>query len=477
MNLSTRLLSDIPKRIQYCSFSSFMIYLLLFGLNSKSLCQMRGDPNKCYECKRTALYQDSFSDDSLMRSEWGTAILLVQAIAGPCFHIRTETDLKAVIPEYPFEIGGNARPAEYLFEAIYEDNLKGDIKSRLTIGLYYDGDAGLEHVKSWITETDNPRASFTLHKNRMFTNSSAELKKSRPTEVLRDFERMLTSCAIEPEKEKVKSDEEIKIKLTSLQDIEGRPSREFNRVLIQSLEGEILGGVEHSVDPALKVLKVGDGFIEFTYKAPESCEKEKDIIYVYNSCDISREDLHPLSKTSLGEKIAEKSLEIICPEYELEIESITEGSSQEGRYQYYNKQEAKGNIPIYVLDEDGSNGGVSKVEGKGILTRIGKGGVLGLDGAFKIIGGQGYDEIVIEGTLEQKQDESSELKLKVKEVRYKQYSGEKVKDPSGEVKDVDYPQLTHEIDLTFPVENGCRIEKDDVAFNNYKFTLYVKSKQ
>lgn len=284
--------------------SFFCSLILIFAIHSFNL--HSGHPDvKCDGCPRSAYIAscdtnaDSILEDSIRN-------LLAEAVITPCFHIKASID-----PLF--------KPPEYLFRITYFENLEGKIKSRLTISLYYNGTSE-EHVKTWTTETENPDAKFTLHKNRMFRNPNAMLKKFRPLEqtVLNDFEKKPYKCRIEAEKEAVVPEEEIEVKLTNIHDIEGRKSREFNRIVVQALEGEIIGGEKLEVDPDLKAFKVGNGTIQFKYKAPHNCRKNQDTIFVYNSCDILREDLYPLSKTVLRDKIAEqkisclRSLEVNC---------------------------------------------------------------------------------------------------------------------------------------------------------------------
>jgi hypothetical protein len=198
----------------------------------------------------------------------------------------------------------------------YEEGLKEKIKSRLQIDLFFNGSEE-EHVKTWMTETENPNAKYTLHKNRMFMNPDAILKKFWPMEltVLNDFEKRPYRCEIKPEKEAVNPGEEIEVVITDIHDIEGMPSREFNRLIIQAREGEILDGIPLTADFDLRAFRVENGTLKFKYKAPTSCDDTEDIIFVYNSCDILREDLWPLAITDLKDKIAEKKIRLLCADW------------------------------------------------------------------------------------------------------------------------------------------------------------------
>lgn len=76
------------------------------------------------------------------------------------------------------------------------------------------------------------------------------------------------------------------------------------------MEGEIIGGADLDISPEDKAFLVGGDSINFTYKAPLGGEVSTDKIYVYNSCDIARDDQYPLSRTLTRDKIAEKEIRV-----------------------------------------------------------------------------------------------------------------------------------------------------------------------
>jgi hypothetical protein len=255
--------------------------------------------SECDGCVRrgvlTTVSVSGAGDPALERTLRG---LMMETLLSSCFHLKDEG------------------PSEYSFDVFYEEGMEGDVKSRLSIDLYFNGDPE-EHLINWTTETDRATRKFPWHKNRMFRNPSAKLRAYRPLEqtLLWGFEATPRTCQVELEKEQVNPGEEITVELTGFEDANGEPSREFNRILVSAREGEIVGGRALDVDPALKAFRVGDGAITFTYKAPDLCDVDEDTIFVYNSCDILPEDLHPLSETDLEDKIAEKPLEIVCADW------------------------------------------------------------------------------------------------------------------------------------------------------------------
>ena len=265
----------------------------------------------CDGCVRRYIIADISSDAGEL-NELSIKNHLHMTVITPCFHALSTGE---EIPK-EFKPFAKKRPYEYFFMVSYEEGLKEKIKSRLQIDLFFNGSSE-EHVRTWMTETDNPNASYPLHKNRMFMNPDAVLKKFWPMEltVLNDFEKRPYSCEIKPEKESVNPGEEIEVVITDIYDIEGLPSREFNRIIIQARDGRILDGTPLAADFALRAFRVEDGTLKFQYKAPTLCDETEDMIFVYNSCDILREDLWPLAISDLKDKIAEKQIRLLCADW------------------------------------------------------------------------------------------------------------------------------------------------------------------
>jgi len=219
----------------------------------------------------------------------------------PCFHMRGQH------PEYAFEatfeagLGGK--------EKFKEGSTYKKVESILTISLYYDGDERI-HVKTW--QTKSPLNSIYSHYTRMFLNSDAEMRLDKPIQnLLWEFEQTPIKCQILPEEISVKEKETKEISLAGFLGRAG-PSKSFNRIVVKVDEGEILNGEQLSSDPKARVFKVGKGMITVVYKAPEPCLEEEDTIYVYNSCDIAKEALIPLSETKIRDEIDTKTIEIEC---------------------------------------------------------------------------------------------------------------------------------------------------------------------
>lgn len=267
--------------------------------------------NRCKECRRSAAIA-SYDSNANPMLEHSFRSLLAETVITHCFRLKVPIDM--IPEEYRYRV--KSKPPEYLFRISYNENLEGRVKSRLKIGLYYDGKTE-EHVKSWMTEATKMTQKFPYHKHGMFKLGKQILRKSRPLEVtvLNDFEKRPYSFEIKAEKEEAIPGEVIEVQLTDIHDIEDMKSREFTRIVIQAVEGEILDGEALEVDPDLKAFLVGDGTIRFKYLAPDSCRKNEDTIFIYNSCDILREDLYPLSKTEIKDKIGEQKIQIGCGDW------------------------------------------------------------------------------------------------------------------------------------------------------------------
>jgi hypothetical protein len=205
------------------------------------------------------------------------------------------------IPEYAFEV---------VFDAVTEEIVDGEGKpgSSLEIDLYYDGDERI-HVNSW--KTTSPTYTVTSNTNRMFKNDGALMRQVAPLQnLLWEFEQTPTKCQITPEEISVRENETTEINLTGFTGKTG-PSKSFNRIVVTVDKGEILNGEPLESDPDARVFKIGDGNVSVTYAAPGSCGIEGDTIHVYNSCDIAKTSLIPLSQTKQRDEIASKR--ITCP--------------------------------------------------------------------------------------------------------------------------------------------------------------------
>lgn len=213
-------------------------------------------------------------------------------------------------------------PPEYFFTAEFDGNPAGTtdsgkpVKSTFTIKLFYDGDV-VEEVDSWTTKST--AKSISSQYNRMFKNSDAAMKRSVPLEeTLWDFERQPLSCNVTAEKKRVRPGETIRILLDDFRDERGRPAKDFQRIVVTVREGRIKNGGDSQYGFQSRVFRVGDGRIELQYEAPHAWRDEqgRELVTVYNSCDIAKTSVKPLFETTRDKKVAEQQLEIVMPEGE-----------------------------------------------------------------------------------------------------------------------------------------------------------------
>jgi len=257
---------------------------------------------------------------------------LVEVLTSPCFRIalagpgsqRTEP-LRLDPESYERFVNRPYLPRipEYFFLGKFEAGLSGerdergrDIKSRLTLELYYNGNP-IELVKRWTTTST--LNSVSSQYNRMFDNPDAELRQEKPIDnLLRDFERRPVSCQIDlGGKQEVAPGEEVEIKLYDFRDEKGRPSKHFNRIIVEVDQGIIEGGfdlISSSESENRRAFSLDDLPIKLVYVLPPEKKTSVDKITVYSSCQILDDDKVPMEMTESDRKIAEKQIKIIRPD-------------------------------------------------------------------------------------------------------------------------------------------------------------------
>lgn len=312
---------------------SVYVLSVLFILSFAGCIYAQG--KSCGGCERTSVLKSVINVESLSigtrLAEFGTS---------PCFHLLDTAAVSDFInKEIQMRIPGklpNFKIPEYYFTVEYEDDLEGQIKSRFSIKLFFYND---ELVHTWTTESENPKLTFHAHINKMFKNRNAEFRKTYPLDayVLNQFEKRPYSCKIKPLKEDVMLGDETSVTISDIKDIEGSKSREFNRIVVQALNGEIIGGAELNVDPDLKAFLVADGKIQFKYRAPTPSEEEgisEDKIIVYNACEILDPSMVPLEYTTLKDKIAEKKINFKKGEPFIEFDISVKGKMEDKGINY-----------------------------------------------------------------------------------------------------------------------------------------------
>ena len=99
-----------------------------------------------------------------------------------------------------------------------------------------------------------------------------------------------------------------------------RPSRPWQRIVIEVKEGELLNGVKLYDDRKLYAFEVGKGSLELKYKSPQICEIVTETIKAYNSCDGDQN--FKLGLTNEEQEIGVAEFEIVCAEGKIEFKEI-----------------------------------------------------------------------------------------------------------------------------------------------------------
>jgi hypothetical protein len=173
----------------------------------------------------------------------------------------------------------------------------------------YSGESSSDTF-SWTTlGTLNTNRTGQTTKN-VLDNQLVGLMKNGPSYYVlaSDFEKKPLTCTVSSEKQNVEAGEEIEVTISSFRDSNGRPSREFNRIIIYASEGEILNGEKSELGSQYKVFRLDEVPIKVKYKAPQHSVAPSASIAVYNSCDIIPAEKLPLRKTTRGNQIASYDL-------------------------------------------------------------------------------------------------------------------------------------------------------------------------
>jgi hypothetical protein len=205
---------------------------------------------------------------------------------------------------------------------------KGPFKSRMSFNLWFvagkprdvgPGRGSLEHDFVYLIESWDSLSADTDP----LSHEAAILSRIRATaplhEIAWDYERMPVTIEMEPEKECVEYDEEVRIDMKSSRDSEGRNAQPFyrsgcdNRFVFTTKHGKIVLSDENKIGD--KEWGSSADYNYYTYRAPSADECgdcKEDTITVYNSCDVLDPDVFPYSQTHKNEKICEITIDIGC---------------------------------------------------------------------------------------------------------------------------------------------------------------------
>jgi len=313
----------MSKKICISSLKCLRLVVLAVAAMGLASWAGRTDQSGCQGCARTAFVERATSDipfyverlETLLSS---TQSRLVESLTTPCFYLVNRAvgeDLaRKDWPESDRALS-RYREAEYVFLVDFSRARPATKPgaTRLTIELLYNGEP---REKVFTLTTDSPIETYSSQVNRMYTNPDAVINQVKPIdEVLRDFERRPVSCEIRTAGgERVVPLGEVDVTITGFRDANGRPSREFNRIVVEAKRGLISGGESVLDDPKRQAFRIGDGTVKLKYQAPAECEPGQDEITVYSSCEILDPGKQPMERTRADRRIGSRQMRLVCAE-------------------------------------------------------------------------------------------------------------------------------------------------------------------
>ncbi|MCP4566195.1 MAG: hypothetical protein GY841_01305 [FCB group bacterium] len=222
---------------------------------------------------------------------------------------------EAVIPK-------NYKQPEYSFDVDFVSGLENQFRERdnrpvvgrLKVSMYFEGNER-ELVHEWEAEGTLDVVSGGSTSYSGYMNRLRKAYKEGPsiTEIIDEFEKRPDDCQMKLEEEVVKLGQVIEIELSDFKDVMGETSREFNRVMLQALNGKILNGMPSKYSDGLRIFPVGEEPIKIKYQAPDSCYTSTDSLIINSTCDILDEEREPYADTELDEQIQSKAIPLFCP--------------------------------------------------------------------------------------------------------------------------------------------------------------------
>lgn len=237
------------------------------------------------------------------------AAFLGEHLTNPCFHMLS---LGYFNPDMH-------RKPEYLFQGSYEGNLEGGeivetvtdvfkpIVARMNMKLFYNGTTP-ELVHEWNSQGTLNSPLGLLHKLNLPKNISP---------ILEEFEKRPVKCEVQiPAPEEICRNGTGEIILTHFTDLQGLPSKPFNRIIVSIYKGEILNGEISDFGPDWRIFTLEQGEIRVKYRPPADKGDGYDWLRIYSSCDILPPEKYPMSATQMYKLIYDQHFPIYCGFYE-----------------------------------------------------------------------------------------------------------------------------------------------------------------
>jgi len=276
----------------------------------------------CQGCERTAFLERATSNLPYYKEHGqvlyaSTLSRLSESLTTPCFHLINRAVVEDLARKGWPESGralSQYRVPEYFFLADFSRaGAASGEATRLSLELVYNGEPNETVFK---LSTDSPIEDYSSQVNRMYQNPDAVINQVKPIdEILRDFERRPATCEIKPDGgDETVPGASVDVALEDFRDEKGRPSRDFNRIVVEARHGRISGGVPVGEGASRQAFRIGDGTVRLQYLAPAECDPAEDEITVYSSCDILDPEKKPMETTGIDRKIASRKIKLVCAE-------------------------------------------------------------------------------------------------------------------------------------------------------------------
>ncbi|HDP94288.1 MAG TPA: hypothetical protein ENN40_02895 [Candidatus Aminicenantes bacterium] len=137
--------------------------------------------------------------------------------------------------------------------------------------------------------------------------------------VVRADDHSPVSLTARPAKTTLRPGETVTVVLSNFCDSAGNPADKMERIVVVANAGEILGGAsaEMPMTPTgnQQAFQVGEGTVEFDYRAPLHCQKDEVKITFLNSLAYGEIDKIPMNLTEPYQTIATLTLKLNCAHY------------------------------------------------------------------------------------------------------------------------------------------------------------------
>ncbi len=289
-------------------------------------------PAEAHCCQRD-IYTPPFTLPAGVRQDWSR---FFATGAGSPLHSKLASTA------CPLEVWltGNTQTYDYLFQGEvttrgltqvdHEGNLRGNFVAHLRLVDPDHGNAVLREADpvTWTgTITDGLNHMIYRYEpstgavNPSWEDPAGELGKQFTDidRLIYDYERKPMSAKAElPERsrDRVAAGDVVTVTVSDIFDHEKRPTKEWQRVLVEPAKGTILDAPENWGDK-YHVFRAGPSArVDMRYQAPTECKAAQETLTFYNTC-VKKQASQPSG--TAGDEIATKSFDIFCDRWQIRI--------------------------------------------------------------------------------------------------------------------------------------------------------------